>query len=83
MLCVKILTLAVETAFKARSQKLVTLEILRVQIEILKHLIRTEQELEIIDVKMYLRLSEQLVEISKMANGWINFVTQKAPQSEL
>ena len=54
-----------------------SLEILRIKVEILKHLVRTEHELEIIDMKTYLRLSEQLIEISKMTNGWINFVTQK------
>ena len=74
--CVEILALAVETAFKPKSQKLSTLESLRIKVEILKHLIRTEHELEIIDIEIYLRLSEQLVEISKMTNGWIAY-TQK------
>lgn len=59
------------------SQKLGALENLRLKIEVLKHLIRTEHELRIIEEKTYLRLAEQLVEISKMTNGWINFVTQK------
>ena len=74
--CVEILALAVSAAFKPRQQKLLPLESLRIKVEILKHLIRTEHELEIIDTKTYLRLSEQLIEISKMANGWINY-TQK------
>jgi len=74
--CVEILALAVSAAFKPKSQKLPTLEVLRVKIEVLKHLIRTEHELEIIDAKTYLRISEQSVEISKMTNGWINY-TQK------
>ena len=33
-------------------------------------------ELKIIDTKTYLRLSEQLVEISKMANGWISYISK-------
>ena len=75
-LCVKLLTLAVEAAFKPRPQKLSPLENLRVQIEVLKHLVRTEHELQIIDAKTYLRLAEQMVQISKMTTGWINY-TQK------
>jgi len=49
-----------------------------VEIEILKHLIRTENELCIIDAKTYLRLAEQLVEISKMTNGWIGYTHKGA-----
>lgn len=76
---IAILSLAVESAFKARSQKQPLLETLRVNIEILKHLVRTENELAILDFKTYVRLSEQLVEISRMTNGWINYITQKEP----
>jgi len=75
---IKILKLAVETAFKPRELKRPILEILRVEIEILKHLIRTENELCIIDAKTYLRLAEQLVEISKMTNGWIGYTHKGA-----
>ncbi len=77
---ISILSLAVESAFKAKSQKQLSLETLRVQIEVLKHLIRTEHELAILDLKTYIRLSEQLIEISKMTNGWISYVTQKEPR---
>lgn len=74
---ITILSLAVESAFKSRTQKQLTLETMRVNIEILKHLIRTEHELAILDIKTYIRLSEQLVEISRMTNGWISYITQK------
>ncbi len=77
MECVATLALAVDSAFKPHGRKLESLENLRLKIEILKHLVRSEYELEIIDTKTYLRLSEQMVEISKMTNGWLNFVTQK------
>lgn len=53
------------------------MEKLRIKTNILKNLVRTEYEIDIIDMKTYLRISEQLVEISKMTNGWINFVTEK------
>lgn len=76
-LCIDILSLAVEAAFRPKHTKKDPLESLRLKIEVLKHLTRTEHEIEIIDNKTYLRLSEQMVEISKMTNGWINFVTQK------
>jgi len=50
---------------------------LRIKTNVLKNLVRTEYEIKIIDMKTYLRISEQLVEISKMTNGWINFVNGK------
>lgn len=78
-ICVDVLLLSLESAFQSRSTKLTTLESLRVEIEILKHLIRSENELRIISDKQYHNLSEQLIEISKMTNGWIRFITQKEP----
>ena len=72
-----VLSLAIESAFKPRQSKQIILETMRVQIEVLKHLIRTENELGILAMKTYIRLSEQLIEISKMTNGWINYLTQK------
>lgn len=73
---IELLALAVESAFSKSHQKLPILERLRVRIEVLKHLVRTEHELCIIQERVYLRLSEQLVEVSKMTNGWIAY-TQK------
>lgn len=77
MISIEILSLAIEAAFKAKELKRPTLELLRIKTEVMKNLVRTENELAIIDMKTYVRLSEQLIEISKMANGWISFVTQK------
>ena len=74
--CLEILAFAIEAAFTERGRKLPILERLRVKIELLKHLIRTEYELGVITEKTYLRIAEQLVEISKMTNGWIAY-TQK------
>lgn len=74
--CVGIMALAVKAAFQSKQTKLGTLESLRVNIEVLKYLIRTEQELGVIKEKSYLRLAEQAVQISKMTSGWIAY-TQK------
>lgn len=73
------LSLAIEAAFRAPNQKLPVLESLRVKTEVLKNLIRTEEEIGIIELKIYVRTSEKAVEISKMINGWITFITQKEP----
>jgi len=63
----------VEAAFNRKDTKMKTLEVARVHAEVLKHLIRTEHELNVIDEKIYLRLAKDLVEISKMINGWISY----------
>ena len=76
-LCIEILSLAIETAFRPKNLKINCLETLRIKTNVLKNLIRTEYEIKIIDIKTYTRISGQLVEISKMTNGWINFVTEK------
>lgn len=76
-ICLDILRLSIDAAFRLRQTKSPVLELLRVKISVLKNLVRTEQELEIINDKTYLRISEQLVEISKMLGGWIKFLTQK------
>lgn len=71
------LMLAIESAFKSTQSKKIPLETLRIKTEILKHLIRSERELVLIEEKTYLRLEEELIKISKMTNGWIAFVMQK------
>ncbi len=76
-LCIEILYLSIEAAFKPRSLKRIVLENLRVKIGVLKNLMRTEWELEIIDEKTYIRIAEEIVEISKMATGWLLYITQK------
>ena len=76
-LCIEILSLAIESAFSPKNLKLNILEKLRIKTNILKNLVRTEYEIKIIDMRTYIRISGQLVEISKMTNGWINFITEK------
>ena len=44
--------------------------------EIIKNIIRTEYELTVIDEKTYIRLAKDTVEISKMLNGWITYISK-------
>lgn len=72
----KLLALLVEAAFTRKDLKTRIIETARVQGEILKHLVRTENELMVIDERTYLRISKSLVEISKMINGWVVYTTK-------
>jgi len=74
-----LLSFAIEAAFTSSYAKLKNLETARVRLELLKNIVRTEHELEILDQRTYLRLAEGLVEVSKMLNGWISYITQKKP----
>ena len=73
-LAVKLLALLIEAAFTRREQKLKTLELARVQAEVLKNLIRTEHELKIISEDKYIQLSKEIVEISRMLSKWISYI---------
>jgi len=48
--------------------------------EKLKHLTRLEYQLKIISEKLYIQTQSALVEISKMINGWIKYLTQNPPE---
>lgn len=74
----EILSFAIESAFQSRLDKKFTLQKLRIKTGVLQNLVRTENELKIIDDKTYLRISEQIIEISKQNNNWLNsLITQK------
>lgn len=73
-LCLACLEFSISAAFEEKAEKIKTLKHLRVQIEVLKRLIRHEYEVKIIDNRWYWRLQGQLEEISKMANGWIKYL---------
>ena len=77
--CVEMLALAIEAAFQTRFEKIVTLKRLRIKNGVLQNLIRTENELKIIDDKTYERISGQIVEISKQTNSWLSSLTSKEP----
>lgn len=66
----------IRAAFATKTAKLSTLETVRISLEVLKHLVRTEHELRIIDEKAYLRIAELIVETSKMASGWVKYLAQ-------
>lgn len=74
----------IRAAFARKFEKLPMLEQVRVSLEVLKHLVRTEHELKIIDEKSYLRIAAHIVETSKMANNWIKFlvVQTQSPANE-
>ncbi|MFA7252712.1 MAG: hypothetical protein WC027_02545 [Candidatus Paceibacterota bacterium] len=76
-IAITILSLAIESAFRPKIEKIAPLERLRVDLGIIQNLIRTEAELKIIEEKIYIRLSSQLVQISKETNNWLNYLTKK------
>jgi hypothetical protein len=76
--CIDVLSLSIESAYKSQANKKIPLELLRIKIGVLQNLVRTENELGILDEKTYFRFSAQIVEISKMANGWINYINTKS-----
>ena len=72
----------VRASLAPRVRKTDSLEKARVSIEVLKHLIRTEYELKVIEQKAYIRIESLLVEASKMTNGWIKYLqTQNPPKA--
>ena len=75
-LALDIMSGIVKAYFSPKNKKLSPLETTRVSLEILKHLVRTEYELKIIEEKAYIRIESLIVEISKMTNGWIKYLAQ-------
>jgi hypothetical protein len=79
----EILQKLITAEFSTTNKKLEILEDARILLEVLKHFIRTEHELKIIDEKTYIRIEMLIVETSKMTNGWIKYIqnlqTQKIP----
>jgi len=73
-LCLDSLTLAIESALSKKECKKALLERLRIRAETMKNLIRLENELKIIKDKRYFMLSGELLEISKMVNGWLKYL---------
>lgn len=78
-ICFECLELAIETALSSQEIKIILMPKLRIKIEALKQLVRISNEMEIISIKLYLDLQSRLQEISKMATGWHQFLTNKKP----
>lgn len=70
------MTEIIRASLTTRPKKIEPLEKARVSLEVIKHLVRTEYELKIIDQKTYIRIESSLIETSKMTNGWIKYLTQ-------
>ncbi len=76
-LCIDSLIFAIGAALDTYESKLLKLKSLRINIEVLKQLIRMEHEIEVIKTKTYFSIEKQLQEVSKMTNGWINYLKEK------
>ena len=81
--CLEMLGLSIQASLENQIGKQKTIKKLRIDIEILKHLIRAESELGIIREKQYLSIQEKLQEISKEAAGWDNYTHKNSQQREL
>ena len=66
----------IRAALSPKNHKLPFLESARLSLEVLKHLVRTEYEMNIIAEKVYIRIEYHIIETSKMTNGWIKYITQ-------
>jgi hypothetical protein len=73
----EILQKLITAEFSPANKKLEILENTRILLEVLKHFIRTEHELKIIDEKTYIRIEMLVIETSKMTNGWIKYLQNK------
>lgn len=72
--CLETLELAITAALENRENKSAVLKLLKIKIEVIKHLVRTTLELNMIENKKYLNLAGQLQEISRMTNGWLRYL---------
>ena len=75
--CLDSIKLAVIAALETKEGKHRHVNELRINVEVMKHLVRTMSELAIIQTKTYLALEAELQEISKMANGWLKYLERK------
>jgi hypothetical protein len=72
--CLDCLCLSVETALSAKDEKTPILKKIRLNLEVLKRLIRITNELGAIDFQKYIFLQKQVEEISKMTSGWLKYL---------
>ena len=72
-----ILEYGIEASLTADDKKVLHIKKIRIGGETLKHLVRLEYEMQIINQKKYIALESILVELSKMALGWERHTTQK------
>ena len=77
--CLSLFDEIVNAALVAKLRKTPHLETIRMMLEKLKHLVRLEYEMKIIPEKNYIQTQGELVEMSRMATGWLKYVTQNPP----
>jgi four helix bundle protein len=73
-ICLETMNLIIAAAFETKTNKLSSLNSVRIKIEALKRLLRIAYELNILESKKYINLELDLQEISKMTNGWIKYL---------
>ena len=72
-------SLGITAIYENPKNKITVLEKLRIELEVLKQLIRAEHEMHIITEKSYLQISKILQESSKQTNGWIKYLKTQNP----
>lgn len=72
--CLELFENTIAATFQQKYLKEGFLKNARTKIEVLKHLIRTSYELRIIRDEKYFQISSEIIEISKMINGWIKYL---------
>ncbi|HPN96883.1 MAG TPA: four helix bundle protein [Candidatus Moranbacteria bacterium] len=72
----EIMEISLSASFELKHNKPALLNSSRIKIEVLKRLFRIMSELEIIEQKKYIELEFDLIEISKMTNGWIKYLKE-------
>jgi hypothetical protein len=72
--CLDALTFSIEAALLSRQRKTMSLEMLKIKIELLKQLVRIAHEIHVIEQKRYIALSADLIEASKMVSGWLKYI---------
>lgn len=78
--CLELFELIVTAIFEEKQNKLTNLNSARIKTEVLKRLVRNMHELGIIEREAYFQLENELIEISKMINGWIRYLTIQTPR---
>jgi len=73
-ICLDSIELIITASLEVKNNKLHLLKSTRIKIEVLKQLIRTSNQLHVVNNKKYIDLCSDLQEISKMINGWIKYL---------
>jgi hypothetical protein len=77
------LDLLFTASFQPKDRKLIYLDKVSVRFDLLKFLLRIAWEIDALEQKKYVHISELLVEIGRMIGGWMNKIkkeTQPPPK---